>query len=69
MEKIMTEKKLNIEGMTCHHCVKAVEVELEDLGVESYDVQIGLAIVKYDETKISEHDLFKAIDEAGYKIV
>lgn len=65
----MTEKKINIEGMTCHHCVKAVEVELEDLGVESYDVQIGLAIVKYDETKISEHDLVKAIDEAGYKVV
>jgi copper chaperone CopZ len=65
----MTEKKINIEGMSCMHCVKAVEVELEELGVEFYDVKIGSADVKYDETKISENDLIKAVDEAGYKVV
>jgi len=65
----MTEKMLNIEGMHCHHCVMAVEAELKELGVESYDVKIGSAEVKYDETKISENDLVKAVDEAGYKVV
>lgn len=65
----MTEIKLNIEGMSCQHCVKAVEVELEELGVESYKVEISSAKVKYDENKISEDDLFKAVDEAGFKVV
>lgn len=55
--------------MSCQHCVQAVEVELEELGVESYKVEIGSAKVKYDENKISEDDLFKAIDEAGFKVV
>ena len=65
----MTEKKLNIEGMSCHHCVMAVEAEFKELGIESYDVEIGSADVKYDETKISENDLVRAVDEAGYKVV
>lgn len=65
----MTEKTINIEGMNCNHCVKAVEVELEELGVESFDVKIGSASVKYDESKISDDDISKAVDVAGFKVV
>lgn len=65
----MTERTIKIEGMNCNHCVKAVEVELEELGVESFDVSIGSASVKYDKTKISDDDINKAVDEAGFKVV
>ncbi len=65
----MTEKKLNIEGMSCHHCVMSVENELKEIGVDSFEVKIGSAEIKYDEAKINENDIVKAINEAGYKVV
>ncbi len=64
----MTKKEFKINGMTCHHCVKAVEIELEELGVNSYEVEIGSAIVEYDENKISEDQIINAISEAGYQV-
>ncbi len=64
----MVKKEFKINGMTCHHCVKAVEVELQDLGVNSYEVEIGSAVVEYDENKISEDQIINAISEAGYQV-
>lgn len=62
------EKKFNIEGMSCHHCVMAVETELRDANFTNFKVEIGAAEVVYDleddETKIK-----KAIEEAGFKVV
>lgn len=65
----MTQSKINIEGMTCQHCVKAVEVEFEDLNLDSYEVEIGLANVLYDEDKVNYESIVKAIEEAGYKVI
>ena len=66
----MTSKELKIEGMSCHHCVMAVQKELGKLdGVKVDDVQIGSAIVEYDENKVNENALESAIEEAGYKLV
>lgn len=65
----MIEKTIKIDGMSCNHCVKAVEAELEDLGVDSFEVSIGSAVIKYDESKISDSDIHKAVDEAGFKVV
>jgi copper ion binding protein len=64
----MKSLELKINGMTCHHCIKAVEVKLSELGVESHHVDINKAIVKFDENKISERDVYNAIDDAGYKV-
>ncbi len=65
----MTKKEYQIEGMSCHHCVKGVEVELEELGVDSFKVEIGSAVVEYDESKFKDEQIVKAIEEAGYKVV
>ncbi len=65
----MTKKEYKIEGMTCHHCVKAVEIELDEIGVNSREVEIGSATVEYDENRISDDQVVKAIEEAGYKVV
>lgn len=64
----MKKQKFKIEGMSCHHCVKAVVMELDRIGVDSHQVDIGEAIVEYDENKLSEKDIVKAIQEAGYKV-
>ncbi|MGA8263935.1 MAG: heavy-metal-associated domain-containing protein [Ignavibacteriaceae bacterium] len=65
----MTTKKLNIEGMSCQHCVHAVKSELSKLDVNVKDVQIGSAEVEFDEQKIKENDLKTAVENAGYKLV
>ena len=65
----MTQKEFKIEGMTCHHCVKAVVIELNKLNVESHQIDIGTAFVSFDELKIKEDDVVKAIEEAGYKVI
>ena len=65
----MTTKKLNIEGMSCQHCVHAVKSELSKLDINIKDVQIGSAEVEYDEQKVKENDLKGAVENAGYKLV
>lgn len=65
----MTTKEFKIDGMSCMHCVKAVEMELKDLDPQEMNVEIGSAKVTYDESKNNEKDFVKAIEEAGYKVI
>ncbi len=65
----MTEKTLNVEGMSCGHCKAAVEEELNNLsGVEysNADFEKGTVEVRYDDTKVTDEDLKRAVEEAGY---
>lgn len=65
----MLEKTFAIEGMSCQHCVKAVEIELDELKIQSYKVEVGSADVKYDETIHNEEQIINAISEAGFKVI
>ncbi len=65
----MKAQEFKIEGMTCHHCIMAVERELNKIGVDSYTVTIGSAKIKYDEKKINTNDVGNAVKEAGYQVV
>ncbi len=66
----MKKEEIKIEGMSCDHCVMAVKKELNKIeGLKVDDVQIGKAIVEYDENKVKKVDLLNAIDEAGYKVI
>ena len=62
-------KEFKIEGMSCGHCIKAVEKELKKLNLENVEVQIGLASVEIDPSKISDEKIIAAIKEAGYIVV
>ena len=67
----MTEKTLNVAGMSCGHCKAAVEEELGKLeGVErsNADPRTGTVEVAYDEGKVTTEDLEGAIEEAGYTV-
>ena len=64
----MRDVTLRIEGMSCGHCLNAVNQALHAIpGVEVESVQIGKAQVKYDEAKTNSDAIVEAVDEAGYK--
>ena len=65
----MAEASITIEGMSCQHCVMAVKKALGGVpGILESNVQIGSAVVKYDESKIRKEDIETKIEDAGYKV-
>ena len=58
-----------IEGMSCHHCVMAVESELREAGFENFKVEIGTAKVEFDGSVNNEINIKTVIEEAGYRVV
>ena len=59
---------LHIEGMSCGHCLNAVNRALAGLpGVEVDAVRIGRADVRYDEATIAPARIQAAVTEAGYR--
>lgn len=66
----MVNKILNIEGMTCAACAKAIERVTKKLdGVENSSVNIATEKlnINYDKNKVSIEQIEKAIEKAGYK--
>jgi copper ion binding protein len=67
--KALSSCKLQIEGMTCGACVKAVEKALKNLtGVKeaSVDLKEGTASVQYENEKVTRAEMIKAIKDAGF---
>jgi copper chaperone len=65
----MAETKIAIEGMSCNHCVMAVKKALGGVpGILESDVQIGSAVVKYDDNKVKKEEIETKIETAGYKV-
>jgi copper chaperone len=63
----MEEVTINIEGMSCQHCVMSVKNALDGIdGVNSSDVTVGLAKVIYDDSKTSNEAIIQAVKNAGY---
>ncbi|MDA8088247.1 MAG: cation transporter [Nitrospiraceae bacterium] len=66
----MTEATIKIEGMSCQHCVMAVRKAVEAVsGVAGSQVEIGKAVVRYDEGKTGRTEIEQAIKNAGYRVV
>ena len=63
------EKTFKVDGMSCGHCVMAVEKELNKLEIEKKKVEIGSAKINFDAEKVSEENIKDAIEEAGYKVI
>jgi copper chaperone len=60
---------LKIDGMSCNHCVMAVQKNLSKINLIKFEVAIGSAKVEFDENTISEEVIINAIEEAGYKVI
>ncbi|HYC32966.1 MAG TPA: cation transporter [Gemmatimonadales bacterium] len=64
----MQHATLHIEGMSCGHCLNAVNRALSAVpGVEVESVRIGQARVRYDESATSPAAIEAAVSEAGYR--
>ena len=64
----MTHATLDIEGMSCGHCLNAVSRALAALpGVEIESIRIGRADVRFDETVTGLAQLEAAVNDAGYR--
>lgn len=70
----MTTTQIQINGMTCNHCVASVTEELSEIaGVTDVQVELvaggtSTATVTSD-TEPSVQDLEAAVQEAGYSVV
>lgn len=65
----MAEIKLEIEGMSCQHCVMNVKKAVDGIdGVSSSNVAIGSARVGYDSAKTNADAIIRAVRNAGYKV-
>ncbi|MEK4629031.1 MAG: copper chaperone CopZ [Solibacillus sp.] len=68
----MENVTLNVQGMSCGHCVKAVETSVGALaGVEQVNVDLAEAkvTVAYDESAVTVEKIKETIDEQGYDVV
>lgn len=67
----MTRITLHVSGMSCGHCVKAVEGNVGKLdGVSSVKVNLdnGQVDVEYDEAKVNIETIKETIDDQGYDV-
>jgi copper chaperone len=63
----MQETRLHIEGMSCGHCISRVRSTLQQIpGVEVLSLQLGSAVVRYDESATSPDSIARTLTSDGY---
>ncbi|CAG5081484.1 Copper ion binding protein, CopZ [Thermobacillus xylanilyticus] len=66
----MTKVTLKVEGMSCGHCVNAVETAVKQAGaVGTVDLASGTVTIEYDENAVTLEQLKQAIEDQGYDVV
>ncbi|MBP1931110.1 copper ion binding protein [Ammoniphilus resinae] len=65
----MKQITLHVEGMSCNHCVNAIEGTLKKLGAVGKVDLAGKAVsISYDESKLSLDAIKEAIEDQGYDV-
>ncbi|MGQ9644240.1 MAG: heavy-metal-associated domain-containing protein [Ignavibacterium sp.] len=62
-------EQLKVEGMSCQHCVMAIKKELNRLEAKDYKVEIGLVEIDPEKNHLTNEQIKRAIENAGYKLV
>ena len=70
----MSEKNINVDGMTCGHCVNAGTEEISKIpGVTAVNIDLRASEISPGTitagNEISDADIAAAVEEAGYSIV
>ncbi len=66
----MEQVTLKVEGMSCGHCVKAVEGAVRDAGAEGkVDLEQKSVSIAYESSKVSLDAIKGAIEDQGYDVV
>ncbi|NRG46674.1 copper chaperone CopZ [Bacillus sp. CRN 9] len=67
----MESVTLNVKGMSCGHCVKAVEGsvgEMKGVKTVAVDLQNGKVKVDFDSASVSLDEIKETIDDQGYEV-
>jgi len=65
----MSNLKIEIEGMSCGHCVASVKKALDEVaGATVESVEVGSASVAYDPAMTSVEAIKSAVRDAGYEV-
>ncbi|GGA57357.1 MAG: copper ion binding protein [Firmicutes bacterium] len=66
----MKQVKLQVTGMSCGHCVDAVEGAMERIGAKgTVDLEAGTVQVAFDESRVTLEQVKEAIEDQGYDVV
>ncbi|MCQ6563832.1 copper ion binding protein [Paenibacillus mendelii] len=66
----MTNQTLQVEGMSCNHCVISIEGALQGIGAKGkVDLASNTVDVSYDENGLTIEAVKEAIEEQGYEVV
>lgn len=67
----MAEATYSVNGMTCDHCVRAVETEVGKIpGVASVSVDLGAGrLTLTSEKPVDPGTVRAAVEEAGFEVV
>jgi copper chaperone len=69
-ELMMQHVTLNVEGMSCNHCLNAVEGAVKSVGATGkVDLATKKVDITFDEKKVSVDSIKKAIVDQGYDVV
>ncbi|MGE5557670.1 MAG: copper ion binding protein [Bacillota bacterium] len=66
-----TTVSLQVEGITCHHCVSSIKKSvgsLEGVSNVGVDIKTKTVNVSYDPSKINVDTIKDAIEEYGYDV-
>ncbi|MBH0157207.1 MAG: copper chaperone CopZ [Bacillota bacterium] len=67
----MEKTTLKVEGMSCNHCIIAIEGSVGKLdGVSHTKVNLkeGIVEVEYDSSKVNLDEIKETIDDQGYDV-
>lgn len=65
----MATLTLQVEGMSCNHCVNAVETALKEIGASGKVDLTGKKVeVTYDEASLTADKIKDAIEDQGYDV-
>lgn len=66
----MKKEVLQVEGMSCAHCVHAIEGALEKIHVKAkVDLSAKAVTVEYDDSKGNLTTIKEVIEDQGYDVV
>ncbi|WDC85427.1 heavy metal-associated domain-containing protein [Caloramator sp. mosi_1] len=64
------KKKINIEGMSCMHCVRHIKEALSEIkGISNIEVNLQDKYAVCDVDNVDNKDIVEKIEEFGYSVV
>ena len=62
-------KELQIKGMVCNRCLSTVKKELQSLGAEILELELGKVIVKYPKNSIKIENIENVLNKNDFELL